>query len=1695
MLAGRVLALTGRVLALLALLGTVAYGHGHAVPSGFDEHGFPIYRVGGAQRGLQQQRPSLTCVGAGCAAQHGTDTGKLSGQRRGLVAVVLESWTINANDGVVRMTFNAGMKISTVNASAVSLQQNKTVGGVTGYQSFRMCTCTSSTSIDGPDITLAFNRTDLLQLQVNDKLGVDLASSWLIFESNFAQTLAGGYPDPILDGNAMQASEYIKDYTRPTLLSFDIDLAGAVFGELENRAAVGYLTLRFSEVVDASTLHTASLTLRAVSNYTQRVSVDGLADGENFTLTSSSFTAVGDSDVIVVTLGAADLNAIKLQRALAIDKNSTSVVMNFTAITDMKGLAVNAITKEVKYDSFVGRGWMAAMICTNYIADTTPPALVFFALDINVGLIRLTFDEAVIISSLDVTQIAIQTSSTGVRRLGDGGAEEWLEGREGEEHGAFITDADTQDDALLAPRRRLSTHTLSVASTAATGSVDAPSLIIVLGTADLAAIKSASTTKGSSFITLSAGAIKDSSFPQNAMQPVPSSAAFAANRFILVGQTGYTLDINGAPNFATLTINFNGNINPTTFDATKVTLQHAASAGRGNIGICSGVAADCGRYTLTAAGSKTAQTSLTNSLVITINEIDLNQLKLRSLVATSQGTTYLSTYSAMVNDNSGDEVTPYLDGDILYPPPIVGTFTQDTVKPTLQSYDLDMHTGTLLLHYSEAMNASSLNVTRLTLQNNRAQADGVFYSLVDSTVTSANDKSIVVRLSTRDLNTLKTIKKLAIDQAHTYLLMGDTEPGHGPAVRDMAGNSAVAIPNGAAQLCAIFTPDTGNPKLTGGLAGIRPQATSFFADFERGVLIMTFSEPVDVTTFDPTGVILMNSTYGNASEYRLSSTSYAILTNPLSTVEVLQVTAVRMELAYVLSGRNRQFYDLQFADNVAYNNQSLSLQLVVADPIKNVVDQKLHAMTSHIIAVQLSTKDLEAMAIMQNFATSMSNTFLKMESKALKDMAGNPIDPILPMAQPDTTPVAGTTSSTGALTPAFFNADSGRPRLEKYELNMDTCRMKLHFSEAMSWRSVDLEKFTLLPNAGQNQTTRGSAFYTPLQDSHQLTKTGVAPSTVVRTDSKIIEVHFGAVDCNGIRRQRPLCKSKASTWLTVDSGGARDMAGFDMMPILDGSNVGHLPQMVWKYTADITPPRLLSAKLDLKNNRMRLTFSEAIDLSKLDITKMALQEYKIRASDPDFLTDPAHTQVAFSNASFAYDMLADPTYCPSLPSTVFAGKRVSPRIVEKGTICAVAVGANGADVVMFTKDVDIAINIAQVDHDRIIAAWPVGTRAEDITEANNNVFVTVTGQFASDYSIPDPNQSSHKVVIKVSFTGGGWSVATFTEAVQLEIRNAYAAAAGVNVQQVILLNIVFATSRRLGEEGRRRLAVGDVSFEVHIFVFSESASAVLQPRMELVTDADILTDMKARVANAVMLNMIPAGATATAITAAMNLMSVTQATPVAIVIAGNAMVGISETNALGAKTVKCTSCAGIGFESRKCSFLDDRVCTACTVCPYDTWTVQPCVISTPGNVGMDTVCYRCSSCTAGKFIRRPCGGGVETVEGTQTLWTGYSVLGNLVGTPTVQGADTYCRRCRTCNINTFETRPCEMGLDRQCQVGARLLLLLLLLLLLPLPPPPLLLLLLLLLWLVFARPQPTLFPTLIHSFHDFPACRPVTPAH
>ena len=120
-------------------------------------------------------------------------------------------------------------------------------------------------------------------------------------------------------------------------------------------------------------------------------------------------------------------------------------------------------------------------------------------------------------------------------------------------------------------------------------------------------------------------------------------------------------------------------------------------------------------------------------------------------------------------------------------------------------------------------------------------------------------------LSRLDLNFLKTMRTLAISQAHTYLVV------LAGAIDDMAGNKVNAVPNGGGMLVNEFTADTTSPLLTGGSAGVRPIATGWFADFERGVLLLTFSEPVDPTTFHPNAITIASSPYNNATNYTLSN--------------------------------------------------------------------------------------------------------------------------------------------------------------------------------------------------------------------------------------------------------------------------------------------------------------------------------------------------------------------------------------------------------------------------------------------------------------------------------------------------------------------------------------------------------------------------------------------------------------------------------------------------------------------------------------------------------------------------------------------------------------------------------------------------------------------------------------------------------
>lgn len=172
---------------------------------------------------------------------------------------------------------------------------------------------------------------------------------------------------------------------------------------------VGELTLNFTETVRFGSLDATKLMLRSVPDDSDEY------EGESVSLsaatTAATFAALdialrddgddawdddgyhGVGGVLVLTLTATDLDALKAS-AVAVDATSTWLAAGAGAVTDMTGNGLIAATSPQKP-------------CAGYGSDTTPPELVAFDIDIDLGTLDLKFSEAVDDGSLDLTQLVL----------------------------------------------------------------------------------------------------------------------------------------------------------------------------------------------------------------------------------------------------------------------------------------------------------------------------------------------------------------------------------------------------------------------------------------------------------------------------------------------------------------------------------------------------------------------------------------------------------------------------------------------------------------------------------------------------------------------------------------------------------------------------------------------------------------------------------------------------------------------------------------------------------------------------------------------------------------------------------------------------------------------------------------------------------------------------------------------------------------------------------------------------------------------------------------------------------------------------------------------------------------------------------------------------------------------------------------
>ena len=366
----------------------------------------------------------------------------------------------------------------------------------------------------------------------------------------------------------------------------------------------------------------------------------------------------------------------------------------------------------------------------------------------------------------------------------------------------------------------------------------------------------------------------------------------------------------------------------------------------------------------------------------------------------------------------------------------------------------------------------------------------VIFMLNDVINNSTNGPRLQLYITDDDLNTIKQNISLLTAMSNAYLAL---QPNF---IADMNGNPLNAVFGVQA---AIFLSDTTRPSLIG-----------FDLDMNLGRLRLVFTETVNASSSDPTGITLqstVNSMAGTNSSYTLTRGSLLSIIDDteltfvididdlneikargiaqdnfttwliLSDITVRDMSVFTLPVVPLISGVSTANVDTYTADmtgpvlfNFTLNLTSETLELTFDETIdifsinitqftlQNTSSEPLlstHTLTqanspvlvyNPVVTIQLADYDLNEMKRFTDLGTNTENTFLSFTEEAIADRADNLVSP---------------RSTNDALMAAFVYDDFRRPMLLEFEFDLNQGLITLNFSETVQAGSFVLTDFAL----------------------------------------------------------------------------------------------------------------------------------------------------------------------------------------------------------------------------------------------------------------------------------------------------------------------------------------------------------------------------------------------------------------------------------------------------------------------------------------------------------------------------------------------------------------------------------------------------------------------------------------------------------
>ena len=225
-----------------------------------------------------------------------------------------------------------------------------------------------------------------------------------------------------------------------------------------------------------------------------------------------------------------------------------------------------------------------------------------------------------------------------------------------------------------------------------------------------------------------------------------------------------------------------------------------------------------------------------NVVTIRIGELDLNALKADKSIATNTFNTFIGLESGSISDIFNNTVTDLVISSSS------GIIIQDTIRPTLESFSLDLSTEILAMTFSEAIDVNSISFSGLTIQNSQSLMPTSFYTLTSSsTIVSPSGSVIEIHLIGTDASAIKSDSNLGTSILDTYIAINES------FASDTSGNVIIAIPP-ESSLQASFVGNDSSP----------PRLQSFVLDLAGNLLQLRFSEAINISTFKPTEITLFS---------------------------------------------------------------------------------------------------------------------------------------------------------------------------------------------------------------------------------------------------------------------------------------------------------------------------------------------------------------------------------------------------------------------------------------------------------------------------------------------------------------------------------------------------------------------------------------------------------------------------------------------------------------------------------------------------------------------------------------------------------------------------------------------------------------------------------------------------------------------